>query len=884
MSEEIQSDKLIKNPKVKVNKPVSFIWVLPLIIFGILSWIAYESYMKKGVNIEVIFKSAEGLKENVTPLEYKGLQLGKVTDIKLHDDLKSVKVNILVKNEVAKYVASESSRFYIKRPTISLTKVSGLSTLISGFKIEISPKFRTKQEFEKGKEKFVFKGLDSKPDDELATDGYYIKLLANENDNIQVGTPIFYNHFQIGEVASKEFKSEDVILNLYIYDKFNYLVNSSSEFVMDNALKVSYGPSGLKVKLGSIYSAIVGGITVTTKDKNAQKIQKDNIKKLYENKDELRKKEFFTINFDDATGIDENTPIIYKGIKIGDIKTLELTQDYVVAKAFLYDKYTYMLSKNSEFYIEKPKVSFDETKNLGNIVRGNFITIDYKKGEKSTTFYSKGYKESKQYSDSIKLTLYANDLNSITKKSKIYYRSIPIGQVEDYDFNSNYKKVKIDILIDKKYKELINNHTLFYDMSSKLLSIKNFDMDVNYNGLKPLMNGAIGVLTEKRSEKLSKNNFRLFKEYKKVRDLKRVYNQGSLYKAYFDNTFNIKEGMSVVFKNTEIGFVKSINFDEKKSLVKLFIYDRFEKYINKTSAFYKKAKISLDASLDGINFNMDNFTSFLEGSIHLESKTNKNYQNRKIYSSYDELKNSSNSISIVFKDVEGLKENFSSLLYKGVRIGKVTSISLDSNEKALVKAQIFKDFQKFAKEGVIFYLKKPVISLQQVSDVGSTIMAVNIGVIKEKAKNKFKTNFVGYDNQPAIDKSHEGTTFKVESIHASKADVNAPIYYKFVEIGKIHKKDLSDDGSKVLMYCKIDNKYAHLIRKNSKFYDISGFSAKFSIFSGSKVESNTFTSILKGGLVVVTPENFGKKAASDDTFNLIEELPAGWDKVTPNIK
>ena len=190
-------EEVVYKAKEKKNKKaVSFIWVLPLMILGILSWIAYESYMKKGTNIEVVFKSAEGLKENVTPLEYKGLQLGKVTDIKLHDDLKSVKVNILVKNEVAKYVASESSRFYIKRPTISLTKVSGLSTLISGFKIEISPKFRTKEEFEGGKEKYIFEGLDSRPDDELSAEGYYITLLANDKESLEVGTPIFYNQYQ----------------------------------------------------------------------------------------------------------------------------------------------------------------------------------------------------------------------------------------------------------------------------------------------------------------------------------------------------------------------------------------------------------------------------------------------------------------------------------------------------------------------------------------------------------------------------------------------------------------------------------------------------------------------------------------------------------------
>ena len=199
MSEIVKQEieQVVYKPKIEQKKPVSFIWVLPLIILGVLGWIAYESYMKKGTNITVIFKSAEGLKEGVTPLEYKGLQLGKVTEISMHEDLKSVKVNILVKKEVAKYVANESSQFWIRKPTISLTKISGLSTLISGHKIELSPKFKKEEDYNSTNEQLFFEGLDTQPNDEYEDNGYYISLIANDKDNVEIGTPIFYNKFQL---------------------------------------------------------------------------------------------------------------------------------------------------------------------------------------------------------------------------------------------------------------------------------------------------------------------------------------------------------------------------------------------------------------------------------------------------------------------------------------------------------------------------------------------------------------------------------------------------------------------------------------------------------------------------------------------------------------
>ena len=64
--------------------------------------------------------------------------------------------------------------------------------------------------------------------------------------------------------------------------------------------------------------------------------------------------------------------------------------------------------------------------------------------------------------------------------------------------------------------------------------------------------------------------------------------------------------------------------------------------------------------------------------------------------------------------------------------------------------------------------------------------------------------------------------------------MDSPVYYKNVQIGKVSKVDLSDDGSKVIVDCLVYDKYKKLIRKNSQFYDISGFEMKFSIFGGTK--------------------------------------------------
>ncbi len=88
--------------------------------------------------------------------------------------------------------------------------------------------------------------------------------------------------------------------------------------------------------------------------------------------------------------------------------------------------------------------------------------------------------------------------------------------------SDDYKNVRISILIDDKYKDLINNSSKFYDMSSKLLEIKNFDMNINYSGVEKTLNGGIALVSNLDNTKLTKKEFELFSSYKDIQKEKEI--------------------------------------------------------------------------------------------------------------------------------------------------------------------------------------------------------------------------------------------------------------------------------------------------------------------------------------------------------------------------
>ena len=62
----------------------------------------------------------------------------------------------------------------------------------------------------------------------------------------------------------------------------------------------------------------------------------------------------------------------------------------------------------------------------------------------------------KNFDSSLIYTLQTNNLNSITKRSKIYFKNIEVGEVIDYSLANDFRKVNIKILIKQEYKKLIH--------------------------------------------------------------------------------------------------------------------------------------------------------------------------------------------------------------------------------------------------------------------------------------------------------------------------------------------------------------------------------------------------------------------------------------------
>src|SRR5271155_3891796 len=109
----------------------SLVWLIPIVAALAGVWVAVTRILSEGPTITIVFQSAEGLEAGKTKIEYNGVDIGTVTNIRLSDDHEHVITTAQMAPKTEGFLAADT-KFWVVRPRISGANVTGLGTLISG--------------------------------------------------------------------------------------------------------------------------------------------------------------------------------------------------------------------------------------------------------------------------------------------------------------------------------------------------------------------------------------------------------------------------------------------------------------------------------------------------------------------------------------------------------------------------------------------------------------------------------------------------------------------------------------------------------------------------------------------------------------------------------
>jgi paraquat-inducible protein B len=272
----------VANAPVIVNKSnFSIVWILPIIAVLIGVGMVYNDWQNRGVHIQVVFETAEGLEAKKTVLKNRNVGIGLVKRISFSADKKTILVDI-----------------------------------------EVSPG-------QSNIETFAFVGLETPPVTSLNADGIHLKLISRGNKPLKVGNPVLHKGFEVGAVESKYYDDleQEAHYDIFIHAPFHNLVTENTSFWNVNGLSITTSTQGVSLTMASLDALVAGGVEFGLIDdaEPGVGVPQNHQFQVYDSQESIDEQrnykfiEYVILVEDSVGGLHKGAPVDYRGVRLGTV-------------------------------------------------------------------------------------------------------------------------------------------------------------------------------------------------------------------------------------------------------------------------------------------------------------------------------------------------------------------------------------------------------------------------------------------------------------------------------------------------------------------------------------------------------------------------------------
>lgn len=241
-------------PAISRRRRLSPVWAVPVVAVLIgMGMVAY-TWSEQGPEIRVTFATAEGVQAGKTRVKARSVDVGVVQSVRLTPGLERVVV-VAELDPGTERLLREDTRFWVVRPRVGASGISGLGTIVSGGYIELAP-----GEGSKGRRRFD--GLEQPPVTPIGTPGLKLTLVSEQAGSVNTGDPILYNGYRVGRVETSrlDVESESVRYGAFIESPYDALVSQTTRFWNASGVALSATAEGVTLDTGSLESLVRGGV------------------------------------------------------------------------------------------------------------------------------------------------------------------------------------------------------------------------------------------------------------------------------------------------------------------------------------------------------------------------------------------------------------------------------------------------------------------------------------------------------------------------------------------------------------------------------------------------------------------------------------------------
>jgi paraquat-inducible protein B len=278
--------------------------------------------------VVLTFKTAEGLEAGKTAVKYKDVQIGLVTHLRLARDRSHVRVLVQFNKEAESFTASDS-RFWVVRPRLDTSGISGLNTLLSGAYIGADAGVSKETAGE-------FTGLETPPTVTRDDSGKQFLLRATDVGSLDVGSPVYFRRVKVGQVAAYELDGDGrgVTMRVFVNAPYDKFVGMNTRFWQASGIDAQLSASGFTLRTQSLATILLGGIAFRAPEDAMGPVATENASFALAQDEATAMKEpdgpsqTLLMYFNQSLrGLTPGAPVDFRGVVIGEVKSIGVEFD-----------------------------------------------------------------------------------------------------------------------------------------------------------------------------------------------------------------------------------------------------------------------------------------------------------------------------------------------------------------------------------------------------------------------------------------------------------------------------------------------------------------------------------------------------------------------------
>jgi paraquat-inducible protein B len=593
----------------------------------------YDSFKQAeaGVSISLQLRNGEGLSESNTRIMFEGVEIGTIEKVRIAADYEGVVAMASLDPRVEPLLTS-GTRFWRVSPKISLTKISGLSTLLSGEYIAMQPG--------EGTPLRTFEVLEEPPVLPDSVPGLHFTLSASDLGSLTRGTDIYYKRIPVGTVQAYHLdeSGDQVIIDAFIEAKYAHLVRSNTRFWNTSGIDLAGSVAGFKLRTESVTSILSGGIAFATPGKRESRAAAKNGSafKLYEDyasasdndtlfQDTRKPGLQVRIRTTDLGSLTVGAPVLYKRIAVGEIDSYRLDEDNdaIIVKLTVKPRFKHLVRSNSRFWnasgieLSGGLGGFQlNTESVKSILAGGiaFFTPDEPAPAARDNALFPLYRDSRSAAeDSIPIRITFNSATGLSAGADIKYMDIDVGRVTDVRLRNDRNGVTVYADLFGSAAHLAKSATRFWVVSAELGLARTENLGTlitgNYIAVQPGGGNSASQFTGLEQA-----------------PQERVRSDGLNLQLTTHRRGSIDAGDPVSYRQIPVGSVTGYRLGANANEVVVFINIRpyYAPLVRNNSMFWNASGIRVDASLvGGVKIDTESVETILDGGIAFATPDNK---------------------------------------------------------------------------------------------------------------------------------------------------------------------------------------------------------------------------------------------------------------------